>query len=111
MSIKVLSPPQVEKAVSGVAVGDAYASAVGGAVQISLAGSLIKVEIKETGGKAIYYKILAGQSSEVLCSDMPIAANGSDYQVLQGPWEYVDVQLKNQVAGQAGTASVWITRG
>jgi hypothetical protein len=112
MSLKVWSPPAVQSSGTGIVVGDAYASALG-VVPITIAGSKTKIDIKEAGlgGNGIYYKILAGTNSQVLCTDVAIAKGAIDYQILDGPWESVDVQLKNQTAGSAGTATVIVTRG
>ena len=88
-----------------------YASAIGGPIVIARPYSTITVNVKENNVNAVLYQIIGYTSPNftkpiVLATALPVAKNGSDYQVVTMGLIAIDVQAVDAVGGTHGSLIV-----
>ena len=75
----------------------------------------VTVQVKENNVNAVTYKILVSLD-DITYQQLPdasttftVAKNGSDYQIIDGAWKYVDVQIVSSVADAHGNLTCTIS--
>lgn len=74
----------------------------------------VLIHLKEGNVNAVKYKILASNDDityETLLAETVLAKNGSDYQVVDDPWNFIDIQFKASVGASQGSLKVCVSGG
>jgi len=92
-----------------------YTDVTGGGGIIAVPGQRILIQIQENNINAVLCQVLASNNGTdwvtLNASDIAVAKNGQDYEVIADPWKYVKVQVKDAVGGTHGAVKVIISKG
>jgi hypothetical protein len=109
--------PKLLNTPAAIASTASYASAISGPLVIATTYNRITINIKESNVNAVMYQIIGYTEASgfarpiVLATNLDVAKNGADHQILEVPLLAIDVQVIDKVGGTHGSVNVDVVLG